>query len=412
MEVWGYPRPVASRCVDAAVTRIRRKVEVDRANPAHLLTVQGEGYRWHDGGIAPAPADDRCCGRSAWSAQLAWAENAFGCPMDPHDARVGLASAIRAAFEDETARLGGAAVAMLDMLALCRDGWTPTELARQADISGLRVLVHGKWVVLDGSRARLGDLWWPVRSAGVAAHRCAVAAWTARLRREEAVDLLELLPATRWADVPEEDVAALLTAAQRPFMAAGLLKQAVQATEGLLERRPSKQVRARLHVARCQAFLIMGSVQASQVESKRALAAAEEAADLLGEATLRAAGAAYLAGDLGAAVERFRAALEQLTDPNSRETLFARTDLARALWDQGKADEALSAAKEALGAWALAGRPTSFAEATLAWMLLGMGEHTEAIFRLEAMYDGRATLPRTMVQLISVFLGFAYLDLG
>lgn len=51
-EVWGYDDRVMSRTVDTTVRRLRMKIEVDPANPTHLLTEYGSGYRWEPG--APA----------------------------------------------------------------------------------------------------------------------------------------------------------------------------------------------------------------------------------------------------------------------------------------------------------------------------------------------------------------------
>jgi DNA-binding response OmpR family regulator len=43
--VWDYGYVGDSRIVDAAVARLRAKVEPDPANPALLRTVRGMGYR-------------------------------------------------------------------------------------------------------------------------------------------------------------------------------------------------------------------------------------------------------------------------------------------------------------------------------------------------------------------------------
>ncbi|WP_027942492.1 response regulator transcription factor [Amycolatopsis taiwanensis] len=43
--VWGYGHVGDSRLVDAAVARLRAKIERDPANPSLLLTVRGLGYR-------------------------------------------------------------------------------------------------------------------------------------------------------------------------------------------------------------------------------------------------------------------------------------------------------------------------------------------------------------------------------
>jgi DNA-binding response OmpR family regulator len=43
--VWGYRNPGDGRVVDNLVYRLRAKMEQDPADPAHLLTVRGFGYR-------------------------------------------------------------------------------------------------------------------------------------------------------------------------------------------------------------------------------------------------------------------------------------------------------------------------------------------------------------------------------
>jgi predicted ATPase/tetratricopeptide (TPR) repeat protein/DNA-binding winged helix-turn-helix (wHTH) protein len=43
-QVWGYAPGIVSRAVDATAARLRAKVEVDRLDPDHVLTVHGVGY--------------------------------------------------------------------------------------------------------------------------------------------------------------------------------------------------------------------------------------------------------------------------------------------------------------------------------------------------------------------------------
>jgi two-component system, OmpR family, response regulator MtrA len=43
--IWGYDYLGDSRLVDVAMQRLRSKVEADPANPAHLVTVRGAGYK-------------------------------------------------------------------------------------------------------------------------------------------------------------------------------------------------------------------------------------------------------------------------------------------------------------------------------------------------------------------------------
>ncbi len=45
-EVWGYGSFVMSRTVDSHIAELRRKLEVDAANPRHILTVWKIGYRF------------------------------------------------------------------------------------------------------------------------------------------------------------------------------------------------------------------------------------------------------------------------------------------------------------------------------------------------------------------------------
>ena len=44
--VWGGDSPGGSRTIDVHVSLLRRKLEEDPSNPAHLLTVRGVGYRF------------------------------------------------------------------------------------------------------------------------------------------------------------------------------------------------------------------------------------------------------------------------------------------------------------------------------------------------------------------------------
>ena len=48
-EVWGYEESVVSRTVDTHMLELRRKLEIDPANPRHLLTVRKTGYRIAEG---------------------------------------------------------------------------------------------------------------------------------------------------------------------------------------------------------------------------------------------------------------------------------------------------------------------------------------------------------------------------
>jgi DNA-binding response OmpR family regulator len=46
--VWGDDMHVTERSVDSLVKRVRRKIELDPANPRFILTVWGAGYKFAD----------------------------------------------------------------------------------------------------------------------------------------------------------------------------------------------------------------------------------------------------------------------------------------------------------------------------------------------------------------------------
>jgi DNA-binding response OmpR family regulator len=48
-EVWGHDRIVDVRSVDSVISRLRRKLEEEPAQPRYLVTVWGAGYRFDDG---------------------------------------------------------------------------------------------------------------------------------------------------------------------------------------------------------------------------------------------------------------------------------------------------------------------------------------------------------------------------
>jgi DNA-binding response OmpR family regulator len=43
--VWGYHAYPSTRTIDNFITTLRTKLETDPANPQHLITVRGVGYR-------------------------------------------------------------------------------------------------------------------------------------------------------------------------------------------------------------------------------------------------------------------------------------------------------------------------------------------------------------------------------
>jgi DNA-binding response OmpR family regulator len=43
--VWGYDDSLSTRTVDNFIVRLRQKIEVDPANPHHIITIHGTGYK-------------------------------------------------------------------------------------------------------------------------------------------------------------------------------------------------------------------------------------------------------------------------------------------------------------------------------------------------------------------------------
>jgi tetratricopeptide (TPR) repeat protein len=414
VDVWGYPRPVPTRSVDAAVHRVRQKIEADMSQPRHLLTVAGKGYTWWDSG-AIVLADIRCCGRSRWSEQLAWAEATFDCALDPHDARVGLSAEIRAAFADETAALSAGARALLDLLCLARAGWTLAELARHGDPSALRGLLDDNWVTVEQGCARLGPLWWPVRTQGEAARNTAVQLWMDRFRDHKDVDLLDVAPAFHWPEVALDQAAELLALATRPLVEEGLFRHLTRACDTLLSRPLSPAHATKTHLSRAKGLFHLGLLSQAQQSIECAVLEAEGAPELLGEALGRSAMIAHDLGELAAAAARFPRAIELTAKSYPWFSLILGSAYARLLWDMGQSEEALSACRRAHAAAVRAGeeRPRLDAERTLGRLLLGLGHRAEAIVRLGALLEHYAVHKQPGLACgVASHLGLAHLDLG
>jgi two-component system alkaline phosphatase synthesis response regulator PhoP len=55
-EVWGHSAAVVTRTVDTHIAELRRKLEDNPAQPAHILTVRKVGYRLADGRLSATPS--------------------------------------------------------------------------------------------------------------------------------------------------------------------------------------------------------------------------------------------------------------------------------------------------------------------------------------------------------------------
>jgi tetratricopeptide (TPR) repeat protein len=387
--VWRYPKPVASRCVDTAIRRIRGKIEENRNAPKHLLTIQGEGYRWWEADEEPEAVvgSDRTCGRTQWAEQLTWAEATFGRILTPHSAEVGLSQTIRAAYLHETAALPDSERALLDLLCLAQAGWTPNELAHHAPPAALRGLLRGRWVVVVGDRVCLERLWWPVRTDGADARAVAAELWADRLKGGGDPDLLELGAVFLWPQVTPQRAADLLLLATERFLAAGLFHQLIGSCDAVLARSLSPTHRIRLRLMRGAALRRMGLLAPAQEDVEQAAEEARrEAPQLLGDALAGLATIAHLVGDFERAQEHYPRAI-RLAEPAATVTLTA--SYAGLLWAQGEAERALETCRAAVQ---IAVRHNLSAERThaergLARTLLSLGRPSEAVARLNAIQD-------------------------
>lgn len=56
-DVWEEKADLATRSIDNFVMRLRKVIEPDPANPIHLVSIRGTGYRFNAGGEAPQVVD-------------------------------------------------------------------------------------------------------------------------------------------------------------------------------------------------------------------------------------------------------------------------------------------------------------------------------------------------------------------
>jgi DNA-binding winged helix-turn-helix (wHTH) protein/tetratricopeptide (TPR) repeat protein len=412
VEVWGYRAPVATRCVDSAVSRIRDKLEADPI-PRYLLTVQGEGYRWWDDGETPESDGDRCLGRQSWSEQLVWAERLFGRRLQPHEPEVGISDSIRAAFKEETAQLPADSQAILDLLSLARLGWTPTELAHHADPAALRLLVHHKWVVVEGSRTRLHDLWWPVRHKGQRARVTAATLWGARLKSELRLDFLEILEVFTWPEVPAEQAGELLVLATDALELVGLRQQFLSVCNAVMNRGVSHRTECRLLLARTKIRRSIGLMQEALGDARAAATqTALHAPDLQAEAVGEVAWLSVQKGDCAAAAEHFARAIELAhAQPELRFALMSRyAGLLRIL---GNTVEAKQMMGRALALARHTGWPEVVLEAenAMAAMLLEEGDVNEAVSRFERVRRAAAPAHAVIFCSATLLMAMAHIEL-
>ncbi|MCB9763212.1 MAG: winged helix-turn-helix domain-containing protein [Alphaproteobacteria bacterium] len=173
LQVWGHHRATSGRSVDMAVSRLRRKIEPDPAEPQHLLTVRGGGYRLVRAagrtGNLPAPRD-AFVGREGLIAEL---EGLLEGPerlltlVGPPGAgktRLALALARRAALPGGAWRCELVGVEGLDELALAVSRAMQLSLGDTGEVDPLarltRALAHRgpTLLVLDNAEHLTGPL--------------------------------------------------------------------------------------------------------------------------------------------------------------------------------------------------------------------------------------------------------------
>ncbi|MEQ1505567.1 MAG: winged helix-turn-helix domain-containing protein [Myxococcota bacterium] len=173
--VWGYRPGVRSRTLDTAIKVVRRKIERDPAEPDHLATVRGVGYRFDPprastgfdpGGLG---ADAPLYGRDAALAAIdrALADGARVVTVRGPGG-IGKTRLARAAIRGRRSRWAdlGAAIDDADVVAAVAGAVSPGAPLRDGDDVGRRLAGIGV-VCLDGCEA------------GAAAIAARVARWTA-----------------------------------------------------------------------------------------------------------------------------------------------------------------------------------------------------------------------------------------
>jgi DNA-binding winged helix-turn-helix (wHTH) protein len=132
-EVWEFSSTVISRAVDTAMRRLRGKIEADPANPRHLITIHGFGYRFeplHEVPTAP----------TRWTPA--------GCPSPSPDAQAFLSVACQRAEDRGDGFVG------LEHLLLALDGHT---VQGRAPSHARSILRSGRFETRMGQLVRASD---------------------------------------------------------------------------------------------------------------------------------------------------------------------------------------------------------------------------------------------------------------
>jgi len=368
VEVWEHPKPLPTRAVDTAIRRLRRKLESEPASPQHLLTVQGEGYRW-----VAARADG-------------------GGPLERWESQQRRA----ATFADGVAAMSAGARHIVSLMTLSSAGFTPEELGDGARY--LRALAANGWVVPDGERFRLEAVWRDLGDSGAAARSDVVGIWTDRLRRGESVKLEEVGRALLWTEVePEARARLALIASKRGPGAAGSARR-VRWFRGLESDRCLPCTRVQLLLAEADALRSLGKLSLARECAARAVGVARTSCvGSLGAARGREGLMAHSNQDWPAAMEAYSEAVEILRSEQPGEAAVFLSELGVVYWAVGRAEQGLQTAREAhrLAGEALLDDPDASvargaklrASRANAAILVGLGRTWEALPRFEEMAE-------------------------
>jgi len=386
VEVWGYPKPVPSRAVDTAIRRLRRKLEADPRAPRHLLTVQGEGYRW------VGPPDD--ADAPAWARRRREAEALYGRPLSLLDPEVGVATEVRAHWEQTVDGLDRNARALVERLALTPA--TPAELGSALAPSVPPLVSQGLVAVRDGVVVLVAP--WPeVATPGPDARAWAVACHRQRLL-DDGAEVPEAIEAMiGWTDVdPTERAQLWLAAEPRSRRQPGYGARVERVVGTLLEEGLTGDPRAELlamrgNILRAAGLLDQGLADAeaaaghARSDAVRGRALGVQALILHTRSQWAEAAVAYRASVAASSAERpwFAAAMQ--------------AELGLTAFTLGQIDEALASVHraDALARRVLVGSPhhglamASVARASRvhATVLVGLGRLEEALPRLRRVID-------------------------